>query len=124
MNTNEDKKETAISWTSGINFVAGIWLIASAWALSSEIRASQTNDWILGLIVLALSWFRLTVRSRAGAPSWLNTIAGLWLIIAPFALHYESATQKWNSIVVGIVISILALVSGATGATRPPPANA
>jgi hypothetical protein len=42
--------------------------------------------------------------------SWVNFVLGLWLIIAPFVLHYrEVSLATWNSVIVGIVIAILAI---------------
>jgi len=42
--------------------------------------------------------------------SWVNFILGLWLILAPFALHYRDlSVAVWNNVIVGIVIAILAI---------------
>ena len=42
--------------------------------------------------------------------SWANFILGLWLIVAPFALHYRDITAAmWNNVIVGIVVAILAI---------------
>ena len=42
--------------------------------------------------------------------SWVNFVLGLWLIIAPFVLHYrELSLAMWNNVIVGIVIAILAI---------------
>jgi hypothetical protein len=42
--------------------------------------------------------------------SWVNFILGLWLIVAPFALHYrEVSAAMWNNVIVGTVIAILAI---------------
>lgn len=43
--------------------------------------------------------------------SWANFVLGLWLIVAPFVLHYREITAAlWNNVVVGIVIAILAII--------------
>jgi hypothetical protein len=41
--------------------------------------------------------------------SGLNALAGVWLIIAPWVLGYEAGDPKWNDVVFGGVIVILAL---------------
>jgi lysylphosphatidylglycerol synthetase-like protein (DUF2156 family) len=42
--------------------------------------------------------------------SWANFILGLWLIVAPFVLHYNDiSTAMWNNVIVGIVIAVLAI---------------
>jgi|GEM_PF-2052241 hypothetical protein len=41
---------------------------------------------------------------------WLNFILCMWLIVAPFALHYENTTVvTWNNVIIGIVVAILAI---------------
>jgi hypothetical protein len=42
--------------------------------------------------------------------SWVYLVLGLWLIVAPFALHYGDITvAMWNNVIVGIVVAILAV---------------
>jgi hypothetical protein len=42
--------------------------------------------------------------------SWVNFILGLWLIVAPFALHYgDISVAMWNNVIIGIVVAILAI---------------
>ncbi len=47
-------------------------------------------------------------RRWVGWPSWLNLIAGIWLVIAPFALGYSTRTARGNDIVLGGAIILLA----------------
>ncbi len=42
--------------------------------------------------------------------SGLNVLAGIWLIIAPFALGYSADIPGTNDLWLGIVIGVLALV--------------
>ena len=43
------------------------------------------------------------------ALSWVNSILGLWLIVAPFALLYRGISAAlWDNIIVGIIIAALA----------------
>ena len=48
-------------------------------------------------------------RRKAGS-SWVNILLGIWVIISPFVLGIHSAKGIWNSIVVGVVVGILALI--------------
>jgi K+-sensing histidine kinase KdpD len=121
---NVARNETSISWASGINLILGIWLFVAAWAVPWDVHAARSNDLTMGVIVFILAVIRLAARERALVASWLNVLAGVWLIIAPFALHFESNGQRWNSIVAGIVIAILALISSGAGVTRHPTATA
>lgn len=121
---NNENRESTVSWASGVNLILGIWLFISAWAVNAMASSARSNDVVLGIVVFVLSWIRLANRARAGMASWLNVLAGIWLIIAPFALHYETVGQVWNSVIVGIVIAVLGIVSGSAGATRHPTATA
>lgn len=47
-------------------------------------------------------------NSRAG--SVLNLLAGLWLLISPFALGYSVTAAITNGVVTGIIVAILAIV--------------
>src|SRR5690242_3182825 len=49
--------------------------------------------------------------------SGLNVLAGVWLIIAPWVLGYEAGDPKWNDVVFGAIVVVLALVR-AGGAFR------
>ena len=53
--------------------------------------------------------------------SWINVILGLWLIISPWALGYShsSVEAKWNSVILGIAVLVLAYL-GATMASAIP----
>jgi hypothetical protein len=43
--------------------------------------------------------------------SWINFILGLWLIIAPFVLHFSNnQVATWNSVIVGIVVAVLSII--------------
>ena len=42
--------------------------------------------------------------------SWLNVLAGLWLIIAPWILGYQTAAAKVNDVILGVVVGIIALI--------------
>ncbi|MCX2948881.1 SPW repeat protein [Lentzea sp. NEAU-D7] len=55
----------------------------------------------------------LDTREPVGAAtaSGVTFLAGLWLVLAPFALGYDTAPQaRWNDMVIGGVIAVLAIV--------------
>ena len=57
------------------------------------------------------------VRSEITVLSGFNVLAGIWLVIAPWVLGYSATDPKWNDVVFGAVIGLLALTR-ATGASR------
>ena len=119
-----NNKDSIISWTGSINLAVGLWLFLSAWMVPAAMTASRANDLIFGVAIFALSVIRVSVRHRSGLASWLSALAGLWLIVAPFALGYELTGQKLNSVIVGAVVAILAIANGSTGLARHPAATA
>lgn len=50
------------------------------------------------------------MEDQARTASSINVVAGLWLIAAPFVLHYASAANKWQEVMFGIVIALLGLI--------------
>ena len=54
---------------------------------------------------------RSEARETVHWSSGINIIAGIWLIIAPFALSYSDIDQAvWNDVIIGIAVFILAIV--------------
>ncbi len=119
-----NRRDTIISWAGVICMVGGIWLFLSAWMIPADMTASRSNDLFFGDALLVLSVLRISIRHRTGLASWLSALAGVWLVFAPFALRYELAGQRLNSIIVGVVVAVLAIASGSIGFTRQPAATA
>lgn len=92
---------------SGINFILGIWLIISPYILSYTSSAARWDQTAFGIVILILSAIRYAAPSAAWS-SWLNGLAGLWMIIAPWILSYNRTVAYWNEVIVGIVVALLA----------------
>ena len=54
-------------------------------------------------------------RSDVTGFSGLNVLASTWLIIAPWVLGYSARDARWNDVVFGIVVGLLALIRAAGG---------
>lgn len=50
------------------------------------------------------------MEGQARTLSGLNVLAGIWLIISPFVLHYSSTGNVWQEVIFGIVVGILGIV--------------
>jgi hypothetical protein len=93
------------------------------------IRESRTRQPVRGPFLRRGPAYHESVPPRPSAPppsppdwrsevlglSGLNVLAGIWLIIAPWVLGYSGRDPRWNDVVFGIIIGVLALirVSGA-----------
>src|SRR5262245_32659605 len=93
------------------NIVLGAWLFISAF-LWQHSQAQFTNTWVMGIIVTAAALISLSVP----AFRYVNTAAGLWLIISGFTLNRHTAGTAWNNVIVGVLVFLISLVPSASEA--------
>jgi hypothetical protein len=124
-----------IKAASGFVMLAGLWLLMAPFVLGHGDRpAAMWNEIVVGALVLVLGGVRVANPARFAGLSWVNVIAGLWLVAAPFVCGYSDvAPARWNDMIVGIVIAALAASSASMtsslrryhgfgeGPTTPPP---
>jgi hypothetical protein len=99
---------TQIRGFSAIVFLAGIWLIISPFILSYDSAAVTWDQVIIGIIIAVLGIIRYSALLAVWA-SWLSALAGLWMIIAPFAISGATGAARWSSAIAGLVTFILSL---------------
>lgn len=79
---------------------------------------SANNHILVGIIVAGVAAFRAFKPLQMVWLGWVNVVAGVWLVAAPFVLGYSrESLALWNGVVVGIVIAVLAWWSVAAGAS-------
>jgi hypothetical protein len=90
-------------WEDGVGFALGIWLAISPWVLGyGEHYAATANAVLLGIILASGELMHL--GRHEDAEEWLDLIAGLWLVVSPLALGFESlASASFNAIAVGLL---------------------
>lgn len=103
---------------SGLNLLLGLWLVIAPFLLSYATSASRGNDITIGVIIALLAAFRLLGAYRAAWLSWLNALLGIWLIVGPFILGYDSSSALWNDVIVGLFIAFLGLWSATASRSR------
>jgi hypothetical protein len=98
-----------VSW---INLILGIWLIIAPFALGSmAMHVAVGNNVVLGILLIASSWWILAAATEAVGVSWFQMLCGIWLIISPFILHYGGLTHAMaNDVVVGIIAFVVGLL--------------
>jgi hypothetical protein len=101
---------------SVLNLFAGIWLCISPHIMGfTHLYQALWNGLLVGVAVILLSVVRLSNSARLQALSWINVLLGAWLIVAPFALRYDSvALPRWNDIILGIIVGLLGLWAALT----------
>lgn len=109
MQSDEDRHDTMETrGASGIIVLAGIWLIISPFILSYSSSA-VTWDQIAGGIVIGLLGIIRYLNIPALWASWLSALAGLWMVIIPFAISSAGTAARWSSVIAGLVTMILSL---------------
>jgi BON domain-containing protein/SPW repeat-containing protein len=100
---------------SGLNVLAGLWLIATPWIYSrfAPNDAGVWNSIIVGIIVTVFAAARFYGRAPTVGLAWVNTVLGAWMIASPFVFGYATDTLfiMWNSIIAGVVVFVLSVVS-------------
>jgi hypothetical protein len=90
-----------------VNLVLGTILFFSPWLFSLSAGAPRQITSIIGLFIAVLSVAALA--AFAVWEEWLNLMAGLWLVIAPWLLGFEDGTAVMVDVVIGIVVVGLAI---------------
>lgn len=49
-------------------------------------------------------------RGQATLASSLNILSGVWLVIAPFVLGYQSQTALWNDVILGVIVGSIGII--------------
>jgi hypothetical protein len=92
-----------------ITLALAVWLIVSPSFLQADSSQAVWNQLVIGVVVAAVALrglFKLEVRLA----TWINSLAGLWLIIAPIAFGYATPTAYLNELLVGLALVITAAV--------------
>lgn len=102
-----------VKFASGINVLLGLWLLISPWLLAYSAAAGLLwNSLIVGAIVAILAAIRFFNPDEYRWMSWVNLVLGLWIIASPWIFTASDlSTVLWNDLIVGILITVLAIWS-------------
>jgi hypothetical protein len=96
-----------------VNLLVGIWLFVAAFFVTPAAMTRSWNDIIMATILLLSSGWAINGLRPVGS-LWIEIITGLWLIVAPFALHYgplDARAGTWSDLISGIVVAAVALMA-------------
>jgi hypothetical protein len=98
-------------WLAGTNTVLGLWLIIAPFVLETT-SAGLWNDVVIGIVIASIGAYNyyLTTQGREvsfGAAS-INTLAGFWMIAAPFVLGGIAGAAFWSDVTVGVLVALFA----------------
>jgi hypothetical protein len=91
-----------------VNFSLGTILFFSPWLFSLSAGAPGHTASIIGLLIAVLSIAALA--AFAVWEEWLNLIAGLWLIAAPWLFSFEDSNAMTVDVLIGTAVATLAAV--------------
>jgi len=95
-------------WSRYATMLIGAWFFMSGLIWHHAV-AIGSLDWILGLLVVALSVMAL----RQPRLHWGIVALGAWILIQSALLPHIREGTVWNERVVGVLVLLLGLVRGA-----------
>ena len=109
------------SGISGLNLIAGVWLIVSPFVLTlAAFPDARWNNVAAGVAIAVLAAVRMGASNHFGL-SWVNTALGAWVLVSPWILGFAtSATLRWNNVITGAVVALVALSSALTADAAAP----
>lgn len=99
-------------WPHFANMALGLWLITSAFALGYRSTALQVSDVASGTLVILFAALSLAGRPfwKFWAP-WVNSLIGLWLLLAPLAFWAPTAAAYANDTLIGALVVVFAILA-------------
>lgn len=94
---------------SALLMAVGAWLLLTPLVISMT-GAALINILIVGGVIAVVGLVQMVWINSL--PSWVNTVAAIWLFISAFAFTM-SAGAAWNQAVAAIVALVLAVWDGA-----------
>jgi hypothetical protein len=89
------------------NLILGAALFFAPWIFGFASGIESQNAWITGIVIAGLSIAALA--AFAVWEEWLNLVAGLWAIAAPWVLGFQAATTTMTvHVVIGVLVAALA----------------
>jgi uncharacterized membrane protein YkgB len=107
---NVMSSEAPIKGLEWANLVLGAILFLSPFVLGyTGTAAAAWNAYILGVIIVVVSVVALI--NFAIWTEWVNLVAGLWTLVAPFVLGFSTlASAMWVHVIVGVLVAVFAAV--------------
>jgi drug/metabolite transporter (DMT)-like permease len=103
-----------------INLLVGVWLVILPFAFGERSYPLAASAVIAGALVIVSELVRYAARHTV-ALSWVVTIAGAWLIVAPWIFNAHSpGARTWSYVISGIVLAGISAYSITSSAFRHP----
>jgi len=99
-------------WKNWVNVGLGVFMALSPWYVEGLSVPQQPeivyNCLAIGALIAGFSLWAVVAKRQRWA-EWVVVFLGLWLVIAPGTLSYQSRAMTWNNIVVGLAMAAFAV---------------
>lgn len=101
----------AMKWVSGIVSLIGLWIFASPFLFETS-NFSFWNNLVVGAAIFLIAGFTFYQLSNGMYASVgvlsLVVLLGLWTIVAPFVVDFDTGALELSNIAAGFAVAILA----------------
>lgn len=96
-------------WAQVINTIIGVWLMAAPSYLA-YVSSGENNCHIVGPVIATFAIVAYWEATRGVRK--FNYLPGLWLLLSPWILGYESALPIINDMFCGMLVLVFSSVKG------------
>ena len=101
------------------NLILGAFLFVSPWIFGFGAGMTSQNAVVAGIVVAVLAIAALA--AFAVWEEWLNLIVGLWILVSPWVLGFQTSTTAMTvHVVIGILVAALAAIELWITSQNPP----
>ena len=103
-----------------INLLLGVWLVILPFAFGERSYPLAASAVIAGALVIVSELIRYAARHTV-AFSWVVTMAGAWLIVAPWVFNAQGpGARTWSYVISGMLLAGISAYSITSSAFRHP----
>lgn len=103
-----------------ITIFIALWIVLSPFILAYHSLGNISQQFIAGLAIILFAIARLTIPNASWA-NWANLLVGVWLIISPAVTFPVPEVARWNGLITGILVALIAYRSAAITIKRQIP---
>jgi hypothetical protein len=98
--------------TFGLTLLTATYAALSPWIVGFDgTRALAANDFIVGLVCVALAFAFAMALDRSHGMTWTLPVFGVWFIVSPWIVNGVSphGSMVWSNVIAGAVLTVLGL---------------
>ena len=99
--------ERQIRTADVLGMITGAWLILAPAIIGFGSTGMVWSSVITGAVILAMAGLR-EYRLNMIWPDWVNMLAGVWAVLAPFVIAGTTTGAKWASVTAGLALLVFA----------------